>query len=154
MVFVNEYISEEDVEKYALDELKAKFNQWSWREGRPEAFKHYWTVDRDRNVYLLLAKIVEEVGLSGRSEPISQRVFVLGMEGNQVEVLLELSDETSKRFSESPYRMVWQLIDLDISTMPQFSRETILKNLRQALAVFGADGIRWQVSNTKVECKF
>jgi hypothetical protein len=154
MTFVNEYIPEEDVKKYGLDELMASFHQWSWREGRPETFKHYWTIDRDRDIYLLLAKVVEDTGPSGRNEPTSQRLFILGWEGRQIKVLLELGDETSKKFAESPYRIVWKLSDLDTSGTSQPSRETILQNLCQALAVFGSDGIRWQVSNTKVECRF
>ena len=44
MAFVNEYISEADVEKYGTKELDEKFRKM---ERKP-----HWTVDHERNIYL------------------------------------------------------------------------------------------------------
>ena len=46
MAFVNEYISDEDVEKYGIAQLRDEFHAY-----RQEKF--YWTRDRERDAYLV-----------------------------------------------------------------------------------------------------
>lgn len=44
MAFVNEYISEADIEKYGIKELDEKFGKGH--------YKPHWTLDRERDIYL------------------------------------------------------------------------------------------------------
>ena len=46
MAFVNEYISDEDVAKYGIAQLRDEFHAY-----RQEKF--YWTRDRERDAYLI-----------------------------------------------------------------------------------------------------
>ena len=154
LAFVNEIVSEEDIKRFGLDELMAKFNQWSWQQGRPEGFRHHWTVDHDREIFLLLAKVVQDIGPSGRSEPSSRRLFILGWKGHVVEVLLELGDESSKNFKEKPYRITWNLVSIQESGPSNIEREKVLEELKAALICHGYKGALKQIEGTLVECRF
>lgn len=46
MAFVNEYVSDEDVKKYGLEEINRRYSKIDI----PGRFS--WTVDRERNIYL------------------------------------------------------------------------------------------------------
>ena len=48
MAFVNEWISQEDIEKYGLIELKDSYLKKDGRDGYKEYMKLYWCVDRER----------------------------------------------------------------------------------------------------------
>lgn len=46
MAFVNEYISDEDVEKYGIAQLREEFHAYHQR-------RYHWTRDRERDAYLV-----------------------------------------------------------------------------------------------------
>jgi hypothetical protein len=154
MAFVNELVSEDDIRKYALDEVKAKFNSWSWREGRPVGFRHNWTIDRERNVYLMQAKTVEKAGSSGLAEPTARSIWILNWEGIPIRIELEKLPASSFEFSDSPFRVVWALIDMDTSPVRNVSRLEILQVLKDALMTYGYRGAQRQLPNTVVEFSF
>ena len=48
MAFINEYISEEDIEKYKINELR---NSYSKYKDFPKKYhKHHWTIDKEREL--------------------------------------------------------------------------------------------------------
>ena len=51
MAFVNEYISDEDVAKYGIAQLRDEFHAY-----RQEKF--YWTIDRERDAYLMQMRLL------------------------------------------------------------------------------------------------
>jgi hypothetical protein len=154
MPFMNEIVSEEDINKYALDELMREFRPFAWHEGRPSTFVHAWTIDRDRDIYFIPVKTVEEVGPSGRPEPTRRKVCILNWQGKRVRALINLAAESSVRFSEPLFRIVWELLELDTSQLPNVPRSEIIQVLKEALTVFGHHGAHRQIPSTVVEFKF
>jgi hypothetical protein len=60
MPFVNEYVSDDDIEKYRLDELWLRYHPEY--KSVPSIYRHNWTIDRERNTYFMV------VGGGGREE--------------------------------------------------------------------------------------
>jgi hypothetical protein len=153
MTFVNEFVAEEDIKKYGLDELKAKYDWFAWREGRPEGFQHYWTVDRENEVFLMFAKTVMAVGPSGRDEPTGEAIHVLGIVDKIFEVRLQKHESSSSHYTDSPYRIVWKLVEIE-GDFTQRSRVQVLEKLRSSLINMGLGSPWREIPNTIVECLF
>jgi hypothetical protein len=154
MAFVNEIVSEEDIRKYRLDELMHHFRSFAWRSGRPSTFTHTWTIDRERDVYFIPVKTIEEIGPSGRPEPTRRRVCILNWQGTRVELTIDRAAGSSSNHSDSPFRIVWELISIDQSQLSDVSREEVLRVLKEALVAYGDYGLHGQVPDTVIEFKF
>lgn len=154
MSFVNEFISEEDLQKHKLEELWKHYDPWSWRNGRPEFFIPQWVIDRERNAFLVRGFNWSEVGRSGRSEPTPKSTWVLDIGGRRIEVVLFDETDGWQPPSASPFRIIWSLVDVLTSHEDVASREEVLQMLREALTVRGFDGARRQIPNTIVTCNF
>ena len=154
MAFVNEIVSEEDIKKFGLDELMREFRSYTWRNGRPSTFVHAWTIDRGRGIFFVPVKVVEEIGPSGRPEPTRRDICILGWQGKRVQLTIDRGAGSSVQFADSPFRIVWELVDINTSQIPEMPREEIIGVLKEALTVFGHDGVHWQVPNTVVEFSF
>lgn len=154
MTFVNEFVPEEDVKKYDLDGLLNSYNPYSLNKLPHAGFKHSWTVDRERGGYFLPVKTVEEVGASGRNEPTNRKIFVLGWQDKTFSVELALSPETSSKIHAVPFKIVWELVRITPSELPDVLTKEILEIAKEALAVYGLWGVHRQVPNTSVEFKF
>ena len=51
MTFVNEYISDENIERYQID---AVMNSYRERKKFPdEYYKHRWTIDKERGIWFM-----------------------------------------------------------------------------------------------------
>lgn len=154
MAFVNEIVSEEDIQKYQLDEIKKEFNPYSWINGRPEGFWHVWTVDRERDIYFMQVNMIEECGPSGRPEPTSKYIFILNIQGKGVRVLLKRV-RCPKSFSDSPFIIGWSLLEIDIPKTFSLHRDDVFQLLKEALTTYGYRGAySEQVPNTIVEFDF
>ena len=154
MPFANEVVSEEDIKRHGLDELMKQYNEWNWRNGRPSIFTHSWTIDRERGVFVLPVKTWHEVGPSGRSEPTSRTTWLIDTGGRRVAAVLDQVPGTWSSFSDSPFHIAWNLIDVDTTHAPEVSRSQVVQLLKEALAVYGYGGVRRQVPNTVVTFKF
>ncbi|GAB6142170.1 hypothetical protein JCM14076_28990 [Methylosoma difficile] len=154
MAFVNEIVSEENIQKYGLDELKKDFDHFGWLKGRPEGFWHAWTIDRERSIYFMQAKMIEENGPSGRPEPTTKDIFILNIKGIDIRILLDRV-RCSKWITESPFYIGWSLLEIDMPSSFQMSREDVIQILKEALKVYGPNGPRGkQALNTIVEFDF
>lgn len=150
MAFVNEIAAEADIENYRLDDLKKEIDPFSWSNGRPEGFIHAWTIDRERDIALVLGKMVEETGPSGRPEPTSRHVFSLCFGQRRVLLLLDRT-YCSRSFSDNPFQLTWKLLEIGGPHSAQIGRDFVVKVLKEALAAYGYRGAHRQVANTVVE---
>lgn len=141
MAFVNEYISDEDIEKYGIEKIWLRHNPVYIGKSKPSGFRFQWTIDRARDIYFMV------VGGGGRDE-VNVAVCILNWQGKQTEFRLFKPGEGSKSFSESPYRVVWGL-----GNATTYDPEILLL-LKEALTAYGYSGMRRQVPNTIVEFKF
>lgn len=155
MPFVNELVSEEDNMKYGLDELLAEFNAFKWKQGRPPGFSPAWTIDRERDMYFVPVKSIEETGPSGRPEPTAMTSWILNWRGRRALFTIERVWAASSRdFRDSPFRVVWDLKSCDTSGMSDVSREQVIGWLKEALTAYGHFGAKGQVPNTVVSFMF
>ena len=72
MGFVNEYVPEEDIKNYNLDETWLKYHPAY--QSVPSYLRHCWTIDREDNIYLMLMDI-------GREEISNRHTFVVYLKG-------------------------------------------------------------------------
>lgn len=153
MAYINELVSEEDIQRFGLDEIKRKHDPWSWRDGRPEGFIHAWTIDRERNLFFMPVKIVEEVGPSGRPEPTSKQICILSYNDALITFVLERT-KCSKSFSDNPFQVAWKLLKLDMPAGIDLAKDTILLKIKAALEVYGYRGAHRHIPNTVTEFYF
>ena len=150
MSFVNEYVSEQDIETYELDSLLNKYVDTKFDEYPRPHYKHKWTVDLSRNVFLVEAKMIEKCGPSGRLEPTNKRIFVLSIDGQQVEFKLEKCSDSSKKISDSPFKMNWKVLRQQPIQLTKHTAQEITDIFIQAITCFGYDGVCMQIQNTIV----
>lgn len=138
-MFINEIVSEEDVGKYCLDELKKEHDPWAWRNGRPEGFWHAWTVDRDNDIYFYPLKVIDEIGPSGRSEPTNKTTSIICIKGVVIKLIVERV-YCSASFADSPFRVVWGVEWVEEFMSPDISKDDLVAVLKEALSVYGYRG--------------
>lgn len=143
MTFVNEYVSDDDIKKYGLNELWLKYSPEY--KGFPSSFRHEWTIDRDRNAYFKV------MGGGGREE--NYKKCVLNINGTHLTVRIRVSVGSSLHFSDQPFKINWELIDID-REKPRADHDETIKVLKDALLAYGYAGARRQVPNTIVEFQF
>ncbi len=151
MAFVNEFVSEEDIAKHGLDELKKEYDRWGWRHGRPAVFRHSWTVDRERGIFALPVLS----WLDPQGEYVTRKqTWVIDSNGRRAIAVVDRTRDSSSELSDSPYRINWTLIHLDLSSADDMSREQALNVLKEALTVYGHFGVYLQPERAIVTFDF
>ena len=121
MAFVNEIVSDADIDRYELP-----FKKGSGR---------YWTRDKERDIYLWGGK----GGNPAFGEEILGR-FTLSIKGRKIECLLR-PGRGSMKFKEKPFLVKWSsLVDLKPAGLHDFDRELVEGVLKEALMAYGQDG--------------
>ena len=146
MAFVNEYASDEDIEKYGLREIWDKYHplrKGDYFYGRqPE-----WTVDEDAQTYFMVIN-------RGTGEYGNRVETLLCLNGNEVVVGLELLDRSSGNLKADPFMVAWGLVRLKLPSDIQVDKAEVICVLKRALKVYGYWGVRKQRRNTVVEFDF
>ncbi|MBT2745711.1 MULTISPECIES: hypothetical protein [unclassified Lysobacter] len=132
MPFVNEFIPAEDIEKYRLKAINAKFVV-----GGTNA--RDWTVDRDRDIYL------RNVAMGAGAEPElrNQTTWTFYWHGELLTLRLDLLDATGG--PGEPGWSFWKLVWLNGSNgLPKHLKELetqIIEDLKAALTVYQGAGV-------------
>ena len=130
MAFVNEWISEEDMEKYHLREIRKKMVA---DRGRPD-----WVRDRERDMYLMQVR-----GLGQANE---YEVWLLYARGKYAAVRIYCAG--SKRLDDGTLHRRWRFVEFHKSLRcpfpepPQEDLPAIFRLLEEALSVYGGEGMR------------
>jgi len=123
MPFVNEVVSDDDIDRYNLPFAKGG-GQW-------------WTRDQERDLYLWGG----ESGNPARDEDIVGR-FNFYIHGIHLKITLELG-EWSKDWDAKPYVVAWKkILHLQLPELGGLEQAYTLSLLKEALAAYGADGRR------------
>lgn len=136
MAFVNEYVSKEDVDKYGLEAIDKRYFRAD--------YKTEWTRDRERDFYLRFMR-------HGGEEGVSQQTFIFYWMGNLIEVGVTFQGggiRDGKRWKW------WTLRYMSIPKELEPHREEILKDLREALSVYGAAGLAACSADFTITCEF
>ncbi|OCG42503.1 hypothetical protein [Gilliamella sp. Bif1-4] len=164
MPFVNAYASAEDAKKYDLDNLWNKYNPWF--TPMPELLKrfdvhqHAWCVDKERGYWLFNCGWVHNYDSpSGLPEPTNKQVFILHVDGQNIEFILSRGDlDPSDSVSTDlyPIQFAWNIVSMTPSCLPTMSKAGLLTILKEALAVYKCSGLRDVESNEEalIRCNF
>ncbi|WP_434778355.1 hypothetical protein [Neisseria sp. Ec49-e6-T10] len=166
MAFVNEYISEEDIQKYQLDdvmnEVKISRELITAEERQKRGLKYDWCIDRENNMWLKPCGMTyspdPKYSRSGRPEPTGIYVFIFYYRGNYTKVSLERSSSSSKTIHESPFVIIWELISIQYLTKfnenKKYNEENVTKFIKYALQVYGRAGVDENIiKEIKIEFK-
>ena len=144
MAFVNEYASDEDIEKYKLNKIWDRYfihEKGKYFRGSKPSF----TIDREKEIFLMVLG-------GGAVEAGYQYKFLLCING--IELLAYVNKlGGSADLSESPYRIVWSLVKVDKPSEIGISESDIFEIIKEALIVYGYRGAKKQLPNTVVEFK-
>lgn len=141
MTFINEKVSEQDIEKYGLREINKQFVRGD--------ISYYWTIDRDRNIYL------RDMG-GNWQEPEQQR-FSFFWKGHLLRIELDRSGggsfggkgSTTWKLREGSVRQnIWLPDDLEAQ------RDCITEDLKEALITFKDNGYFSTVAEHTVQFLF
>jgi hypothetical protein len=145
MGFVNEFASEEDIEKYDLEGLMDKYRP-IYKDRQFELSQPKFTIDRERNIFFMTYR-------QGREEFSNRTYALLWISGKCVIVEVDLVYGSSESLSDSPFKMVWELAAFRLQEEINMPRETAINILKEALIAYGYAGARKQIPNTIVEFK-
>ena len=145
MPFVNEYVSEANIEKYGLEEIVLNANP-SYRnfDEFSSLYKYRWTVDKDRDIYLMRLRV-------GKEEFSNRSAWILNISGQKNIIETDFSAGGSGKLSEIPYVVIWDFISASRIDDSEISDSEVLYVLKEALMVYGRDG---SVDNSGVVVKF
>lgn len=131
MGFVNEFIPEEDVEKYGLEAIDEKFFI-----GRTSS--RHWTIDRKRDIYL------RNVARGGGAEPElrSQTVWSFYWHGELIYMRLDSVDGGGEvgGVGWSHWKMVWLNGSNGLPPQLQDKKEQIFADVEEALTAYRSAG--------------
>lgn len=146
MPFVNEYVSDEDAQKYDLDNVSNKYYYSGLK--MPELLNHFdvhqhaWCVDKERGYWLFYCdSVMSDNSRSGYAEPTNKEIFILHVNGQNIEFILarlEMEDVSNLY----PIHFAWGIVSMAPSCLPNMSRERLLTILKEALSVYKCSGIR------------
>ena len=126
MPFVNEVVSDDDIDRYGLPFTKGS--------GR------YWTRDKERDLYLW--------GGVGGNPAWGEEIeggFHVFIDGTLLRIRLSLG-EWSRDWTVTPYVVAWdQLLSISPADCGGLSRDRVITLLKEALIAYGSDG--WKNRN-------
>ncbi|NUF50339.1 hypothetical protein [Gilliamella sp. ESL0250] len=163
MPFVNAYVSDEDAKKYDLDNLWNTYNPWFTQ--MPELLnsfdvhQHAWCVDKERGYWLFnCGDVLTYDSPSGLPEPTDKEVFILHINGQNIEFILTRGDlDPSESVSTDlyPIQFAWEIVSMNPSCLPNMSKKDLLSILKEALTAYKR-GLRNLNDNKKalIRCNF
>ena len=142
MAFINEYISDEDMKKYNLIELMNYYYKLdrSFHPFNPKTRKLRWTIDKERNIWLLNA--ISKHLPDHRDGWTGEVYFILYYQGRKIEIVLKEEPGTDQ--SKDPIIKKWTLLRIkeeDIKGFGKEDKQEILQILQEALNEYGLNGM-------------
>nr|WP_320048347.1 hypothetical protein [uncultured Desulfuromonas sp.] len=144
MAFVNEYVSQKDVEKYGLEELhktcsRKADNYRAARDGLHD--KRQWMIDREKEIWFMKLGIRM---IPGENPPIylGNDIYILHYKGKDIEIIMEKNQkEGSTKFSDDPFKIRWDVLSIFSPSMDGVQTEEIVELIQQAMNAFGFEGV-------------
>lgn len=144
MAFVNEYATDEDIEKYNLNEIWDQYHP-AWKGDYYLGHKPKFTIDREQNIFFMPIR-------SGRFDESNRTTALLWINGRHVIVELDtIGGLNPKGIKSDPYRMRWELAGYHPQLGGQESKDQIMSILNEALIAYEYSGVQKQLPNTIVE---
>lgn len=142
MAFVNEWISQEDKEKYGLVALCAEYSK---DDSKYVAVKNPkdeidWTIDREREIWLI--RIANAVNPDFKfPSPTQEEIFILHYLGANIEVRLWM-ESISKDTKEIPFKAGWKYLGMNLTSTDGADEAHLKAIIREALQTYKQLGLR------------
>lgn len=127
MTFINEKVTEQDIEKYGLREINKQFVKGD--------LSYYWTIDRDRNIYLR--------DMGGNWQEPQQQHFSFFWKGSLIRIEIDRNgggafggkgSTTWSLRADSDRKDIWLPTELEAQ------RNDITEDLKEALVAYKDNG--------------
>jgi len=155
MAFLNERISDEDIEKYTLMDV---WNRYKLDEkikvlnsDKPYSF----AINRENNQWLIyLARVKHESWEPKHQSYTDEHIFLFYYNSVIYEIRL-IRKKYEAKFAEVGHKVLLRTIAWDLKSIePTPNDSNILKALKQALTVYGERGLSSQDKEHLIECNF
>ncbi len=149
MTFTNEYVSQEDREKFDLYGLHKKYQPYS--KFRKDELTYDWVIDRERKIWFKFVTMMDDPEYE--HQYTKEHVFVLQINDTKIEVRL-WNVKREGHAIDGPMLVVWDLLSISPKSLEDVSEDEIKNIVKEALDVFGYGGQGLEVPNTTVQCNF
>lgn len=149
MGFVNEYVSQENIEKFDLYGLYKKYKPYS--TFKKEHMTFYWVIDKEKDVWF--KKITQMDDPEYEHQYTKESVWILHINNTNIEVRVWEAKREGHAV-DGPMLIEWDLISIKPKSLEDVSEEKITNLVKEALEVYGHRGASKQVPNTTVKCNF
>jgi hypothetical protein len=156
MAFINEVVSQKDIEKYGLAELHEHYTKLANPYGFYDGLDSWqsWLVDREKEIWLM------EVGHGVDSGdippmPTGENYYILHYKRKNIEVLMRRNRKKgSRKLSDNPFRMRWEILSISPGSFDDVSMQEIVDIVTVAMVAYGYAGVRKQLPSTQVTVKY
>jgi len=151
MAFINEYISDEDVEKYQINEL---MNSYQGEGQFPDEFYHHrWTINKEKESWFMWVHVPTDPLDYTRST--GERIFILHYKSKNIEIILrKIFEESSEIKTDNPFYVTWKLDHIKKpEALKNILDEEIIEVLKEALMAYGTRGIKTSIPHKNIITK-
>lgn len=148
MAFVNEYILPNDIAR--IDLYKKVLKKYPLLKEIPSTFNPAWTVDRERNIYLMTNGSWDQ---AHEDEPWYGFKLVLNDE-SEFDFFLNYGAGRSSNLTDNPFVIVWDFLKLEKCDKKNYPEDAVILLLKEALATHGYMGVAKKIPNTVVKFNF
>jgi len=149
MGFVNEYVSEEEIDKFDLYGIYKKYKPYS--NFKKEELEYDWVINREREVWFKYIMLMDDKEYE--HQYTQEHVFILHINNTNIEVRVWKAKREGHAV-DGPMLIEWDLISIKPKSLEDVSEEKITNLVKEALEVYGHRGASKQVPNTTVKCNF
>lgn len=143
MGFVNEYISDEDLNKYGIQEIWDEFHPYS-KNDLNLIHKHSWTVDKKECIFFM--PVAE-----GKEEFSNRQDCILGWKDSILRVTLDQLG--SVNYKTEIGTRIWRLVDIWKPEDFAVKDQDIVSALKEALLIYGDSGV-YDSENLRLTTEF
>jgi len=136
MAFINEYISEEDIEKYDLKKLIEKYKRYN---SSPRLDDIEWTIDKENDIWLIFFGREHDPKMDHGFT--KEHIFILYYKGKYIEARLWGEVNGSLKNLSNPFFVDWKLLSLSPNSFKNLDTEIIKQVLCDALKIYGRFGM-------------
>ena len=154
MPFINEYVSQTDIERHALQKLHKKYSEIAGNKMMAMLSigdTREWLVDRENNIWFM------RLGLrmiSGENPPIypGNDIYVLQYKGKNIEVCMERErNGCSTSLNDNPFKIGWKILSLSPNSLKGVTTKELVTSIKEAMCVYGYAGMRRKRPHTNVD---
>jgi hypothetical protein len=139
--FVNEWISQEDIEKYGLVALCAEYSKddLKYTAVKNPNNEIDWTIDRKRGIWLMRVASATNLNYELPS-PTQEKIFILHYLGVNMEVRLWW-ERVSKATEERPLTISWKYLGMNPNSIKGADEEELKAIVKEAIQVYRWHGL-------------